>query len=188
MEPIVEQSRIHRSLISIAALSAALSVSYASAEEFKKTYDPFKNLGSEQASPANPDDPEQVSLGAAIYVEHCAACHGVALEGANNWQESTEDGTYLPPPHDDSGHTWHHSDKVLFEYVKLGGAELFKDYPDIISAMPGFGDQLSDADIWAVLAFIKDSWSEESRDAQKTSSQYDPLPKEYSPSPIGASE
>ena len=72
--------------------------------------------------------------------------------------------------------------------MKLGGAELFKDYPDIISAMPGFGDQLTDEEIWAILAFIKDSWSEENRKTQKTSSQYDPLPKEYFPSRLGISE
>ena len=184
----MRNARVHGFRILVLLLSGAVYSGAASAEKFKKTYDPFKNIATEQVSPADPANQEQVRLGAALYVEHCAECHGAALEGAENWQDSTGDGTYLPPPHDDSGHTWHHSDKVLFEYVKLGGAELFKDYPDIISAMPGFGDQLSDEEIWAILAFIKDSWSEESRDVQKTSSKYDPLPKEYYPSPLNASE
>ena len=48
MEPIVEHSCIYRSLIPLVAFSAALFASCASAQEFKKTYDPFKNLGSEQ--------------------------------------------------------------------------------------------------------------------------------------------
>ena len=96
-------------------IGALLVASSASADEFKLTYDPFKDLGTAQASPADPSNRDQVRAGAVLYVEHCAECHGAALEGAENWQDSTEDGTYLPPPHDDSGHTWHHSDKVLFE-------------------------------------------------------------------------
>lgn len=170
---------------SLGMIGALLVASSASADEFKLTYDPFKDLGTAQASPADPSNRDQVRAGAVLYVEHCAECHGAALEGAENWQDSTEDGTYLPPPHDDSGHTWHHSDKVLFEYVKLGGDELFKDYPDIISAMPGFGDQLTDEEIWAILAFIKDSWSDENRKTQQTSSRYDPLPDDYYPSRLG---
>ena len=181
-------SNTPRSLLPIAMIGALLFASSSTADEFKLTYDPFKNLGTKQASPADPANRDQVRAGAVIYVENCAGCHGAALEGAENWQDGTDDGTYLPPPHDDSGHTWHHSDKVLFEYVKLGGEELFKDYPDIISAMPGYGDQLTDEEIWATLAFIKDSWSEESRETQKTSSQYDPLPEEYYPPRLGISE
>lgn len=177
-----------RVFASPAIVTAALLASPLNAEEFKLTYDPLRNIGTEQVSPADPDDREQVRTGAAVYVDHCAECHGAALEGAENWQEPSGDGTYLPPAHDDSGHTWHHSDKVLFEYVKLGGAELFKDYPDIISAMPGYGDQLSDEEIWAVLAYIKDSWSEESRKTQKTSSKYDPLPEEYFPVRSGSTD
>jgi len=160
----------------IAAVLAAFAP-LALAEGFERTYDPFKTLGLKQASPADPDNADQVRRGAIIYAEDCAACHGAALEGAEEWRIREEDGAYRPPPHDDSGHTWHHSDKVLFDYVDLGGAVLFADYPDIISNMPGFGDTLSDADIWAVLAFIKESWTAEHRDAQAMASQYDPLPE-----------
>jgi len=154
----------------------------ATANAFEKTYDPLRKLRVEQMSPADPENGAQIREGAALYAEYCAACHGGALEGAENWQDHNEDGTYKPPPHDDSGHTWHHSDKVLFEYVKLGGEKLFEDYPDIISAMPGFGDSLSDDEIWSVLAFIKASWSEEMRASQGMASKYDPLPDEYRPS------
>ena len=169
----------HRIALPFAVLLIAASA--ALADTFEKTYDPLKRLRIEQGSPADPEDGAQVRAGAAVYAEHCAACHGGALEGAEDWQEHNEDGTYRPPPHDDTGHTWHHSDKVLFEYTKLGGEKLFEDYPDIVSAMPGFGDVLSDADIWAVLAFIKASWSEEMRASQEMASQYDPLPEEYRP-------
>jgi len=95
----------------------------ATANAFEKTYDPLRKLRVEQMSPADPENGAQIREGAALYAEYCAACHGGALEGAENWQDHNEDGTYKPPPHDDSGHTWHHSDKVLFEYVKLGGEQ-----------------------------------------------------------------
>ena len=169
-----------KAIVGTAALFLATA---AIAEEFALTYDPFRKIGREQISPADPEDEEQVRLGATLYVEHCAACHGAALEGAENWQEATEDGMYLPPPHDDTGHTWHHSDKVLFEYTKLGGEALFADFPDIVSGMPGFGDRLTDAEIWSILAFIKASWSDEHRRAQTTASEYDPLPDAYSTDP-----
>ena len=165
--------------VSLALATAAFAESQYGG--FKLTYDPLKNLGTVKTSPADPQDEKQVRAGAALYLDHCADCHGAALEGAENWQAATDDGTYLPPAHDDSGHTWHHSDKVLFEYVKLGGAELFKDYPDIVSNMPGFGEVLSDGEIWAIYAFIKSSWSQESLDWQAKASRFDPLPDQYSP-------
>jgi Cytochrome c, mono- and diheme variants len=46
-----------------------------------------------------------VGLGKSVYVENCASCHGLALEGQANWRQSERDG-YLPaPPHDETGHT-----------------------------------------------------------------------------------
>jgi len=165
-----------------------MALAQSSSSKFKLTYDPFKNLGTEQISPADPTNPSQVRAGAALYLENCAECHGAALEGAENWQDATDDGTFLPPAHDDTGHTWHHSDKVLFEYVKLGGEELFKDFPDIVSNMPAFGDVLSDEEIWAIYAYIKSSWSQESINWQTGASRLDPLPEKYMPGANDASE
>lgn len=169
------------------ALLAALSSSPVLAQQsnladgFIKTYDPFKNLPDVAPSPADPENIAQVRLGNILYAEHCAICHGAALEGAENWEDLEEDGSYPPPPHDDTGHTWHHSDKQLFEYVKLGGEELFKDYPDIVSNMPGFEGVLATDEIWAVFAFIKTSWSAEHLEWQAGTSKLDPLPEEYLP-------
>lgn len=168
-----------RSTLPFLAALLAIPAGLALANGFEKTYDPLSKLRVEQVSPADPENDFQVREGAILYAENCAACHGGALEGAENWQDHNEDGTYKPPPHDDSGHTWHHSDKVIFEYTKLGGEELFKDFPDIISAMPAFGEDLSNAEIWSIIAFIKASWSEEMRASQAMASKYDPLPEEY---------
>ena len=65
------------------------------------------------------------------------------------------------PPHDASGHTWHHPDQLLFEITKFGGQ---KNAPEgFISAMPEFGDILNDEEIWASLAYIKSRWPENIR-------------------------
>lgn len=64
--------------------------------------------------------------------------------------------------------------------AKLGGEKLFQDYPNIVSAMPGFGEDLSEGEIWSILAFIKPNWSEEMREFQKMASKYEPLPEKYS--------
>ena len=61
-----------------------------------------------------------VDLGRVVYAENCASCHGVALEGQDDWQQRDADG-YLPaPPHDETGHTWHHPDPYLFLITKYG--------------------------------------------------------------------
>ena len=107
--------------------------------------------------------------GRALYAEHCASCHGADLEGQEDWQRRNEDGTLRAPPHDDSGHTWHHGDALLADYVRLGGAAAMaaRGVEGMPSAMPGFGDVLSEAEIEAVLAFIKSHWSERARSYQE---------------------
>jgi mono/diheme cytochrome c family protein len=122
---------------------------------------------------ADPDDGEQVARGTRIYAESCASCHGGGLEGQGDWRSPNPDGTYPAPPHDADGHTWHHPDSLLFRYTKLGGQEALKDVPGVKSAMPGFGNALSDQDIWDVLAFIKSHWPERAREYQRAVTEND---------------
>ncbi|WP_395458772.1 c-type cytochrome [Azospirillum melinis] len=110
---------------------------------------------------ADPTDAAQVARGRVVYAEQCASCHGAWLEGQPNWQSRKPDGRLPAPPHDASGHTWHHPDADLFKITGQGIAAFAP--PDYSSDMPAFGGSLSDADIWAVLAFIKSSWPEEIR-------------------------
>ncbi len=107
-------------------------------------------------------------IGAAIYAENCASCHGVNLEGEANWQSPNPDGTLPAPPHNEDGHTWHHSDRLLFNYTKLGGkgAMAQQGLLDFNSAMPAFGADLSDREINAVLAYIKSRWPEDIQSIQ----------------------
>lgn len=65
-----------------------------------------------------------VNNGRGIYLEQCASCHGTQLEGAKNWRDPDEDGMAQAPPHDESGHTWHHPDMTLFRITKFGTAKI----------------------------------------------------------------
>lgn len=105
---------------------------------------------------ARADDPEQVQLGQGIYAEYCATCHGRQLEGQPDWRQRKADGKLPAPPHDASGHTWHHPDRQLFAITKRGLAPIAG--ATYATDMPAFSGQLSDAEIWAVLAFIKSRW------------------------------
>jgi len=106
---------------------------------------------------------EQIALGREVYAANCAECHGVNLEGQPNWRRRNEDGRMPAPPHDESGHTWHHSDQNLFAITKLGVGGIVPGYE---SEMPAFEDILSDGEITAVLAFIKGTWPERRRSSQ----------------------
>jgi mono/diheme cytochrome c family protein len=101
-------------------------------------------------------DANLVARGAAVYAQHCAACHGKDLEGQPDWQSRNAQGRLPAPPHDTTGHTWHHDDQVLFDVTKYGLAKVAP--PGYQSDMPAFGNTLADKDIVAVLAFIKSRW------------------------------
>lgn len=105
--------------------------------------------------------------GEALYASHCAACHGAYLEGAPDWRRPGPDGLLPAPPHDETGHTWHHGDQFLFDYVKLGGQQVLDDLGvRFTSAMPGFDGILTGAEIEAILDFIRASWPERIREIQ----------------------
>lgn len=106
---------------------------------------------------ADAANPELVKRGGSLYAQQCAACHGAKLEGQADWRQRLPSGRLPAPPHDESGHTWHHPDLVLFAITKNGVVPPHapKGYE---SDMPGFGGKLSDDEIWAVLAYIKSHW------------------------------
>lgn len=104
-------------------------------------------------------DPAQLALGQKIYAQHCAACHGAKLEGQPNWQKRLPNGRLPAPPHDESGHTWHHPDEVLFAITKHGLVPPYAP-PGYQSDMPAFAGILSDDEIRAVLAYIESHWTD----------------------------
>jgi mono/diheme cytochrome c family protein len=114
---------------------------------------------------ADPGDAAKVAQGAKVYARHCAACHGAKLEGQPNWRQRLPNGRLPAPPHDDSGHTWHHPDEMLAGMIRHGMVPPHapEGYP---SDMPAFAKQLGDEDVWAVIAYIKSHWSRDVYDAR----------------------
>lgn len=112
--------------------------------------------------PANPLS-AMVAQGRELYGQHCAACHGVTLEGQPEWRSALANGRMPAPPHDETGHTWHHSDQDLFTIVKGGLGAIVPGYE---SDMPAFGEVLTDQQIRSVIEFIKSTWPRREREVQ----------------------
>ncbi len=109
-----------------------------------------------------------IATGEKLYQQNCASCHGTNLEGQPNWYSKKADGTFPAPPHDETGHTWHHDDETLFNYTKLGGEGMAKQsgYKNQNSGMPAYKNGLSDNEIISILNHIKSTWPQEIRDIQ----------------------
>lgn len=114
---------------------------------------------------ADPRDAAKVAMGAKVYARTCALCHGARLEGQPNWRTRFPNGRLPAPPHDASGHTWHHPDHVLFAITKNGAVPPHAP-AGYASEMPAFSGSLSDEEIWSVLAYIKKQWPAEVHSAR----------------------
>ena len=119
---------------------------------------------------ADPGNAAQVARGKAVYGQHCASCHGAKLEGQPTWRTRKPDGRLPAPPHDETGHTWHHPDAHLFRITK-GGLKPPLAPPGYESDMPAYAGILTDEDIWSVLAYIKSTWPERERAFQERLNQ-----------------
>lgn len=118
------------------------------------------------AAPEGEPNAEVIALGARVYQANCASCHGASGEGQPNWQSRRADRTLPAPPHDASGHTWHHPDDVLIEIIRRGGEAVYGG-PGLRSGMPAFGERLGAAEIEAVLAYLKTLWGDAEREYQQ---------------------
>jgi mono/diheme cytochrome c family protein len=113
-------------------------------------------------------DARDLNKGRELYIEACAACHGADLRGQPDWQIPNAEGILPAPPHDRTGHTWHHDNALLFDYTKFGGRGTLalRGIKDFNSGMPAFESALSDDDIWTILAYIKSTWPEREQQVQ----------------------
>lgn len=114
-------------------------------------------LSTKTLPPIRHTDRLVVDRGRSIYASECASCHGVNLEGQPSWRVRLPSGKLPAPPHDDAGHTWHHTDQVLFDIIKRGPSAYPSDYA---TDMPAFSSRLSDQDIAATISFIKSTWTD----------------------------
>lgn len=118
---------------------------------------------------------QQIALGRSVYMSYCAVCHGTQLQGQPDWQTPLPSGRLPAPPHDASGHTWHHGDEMLLDITKNG----LKRYAgeNYESDMPLFADILKDGEIRAAIEYIKSTWPEREREYQRTmTSRMPPAP------------
>lgn len=106
-----------------------------------------------------------VAQGRVLYRENCAYCHGDNLEGQAGWDGDYPRGNRPALPLDGTAPTWRLSDDDIFDVIKYGGQPFSpRSYKN---DMPGFEMQISDAGIWAIVAFTKSRWSEETRARQE---------------------
>ena len=104
--------------------------------------------------------------GERLYQENCASCHGANREGQPDWRSRLPNGRLPAPPHDASGHTWHHTDRVLLDIVKRGTAAIVGNGYE--SDMPGFKEVLTDEEITAIIDYIKSTWPDRIRASQES--------------------
>ena len=132
------------------------------------------------AGTANPGsrspDPGLVQAGRALYAQRCASCHGAHGEGAPGWQHRDAQGELPPPPHDSTGHTWKHSDAMLYRLVRQGWRDPFNKTQRL--TMPAFEGILSPHEVRAVISYLKTLWTPQERRFQREESRHHPFPPE----------
>jgi mono/diheme cytochrome c family protein len=116
----------------------------------------------------NDDAPAQntssAQLGQATFEKNCATCHGKQGQGlVKDWKKRQADGKFPAPPVNGAAHAWHHSPQALLNTINNGGIKLG-------GWMPGFKDQLNEAEKQAVLDYIYSLWPEDIQ--QKYSSRF----------------
>jgi S-disulfanyl-L-cysteine oxidoreductase SoxD len=97
-----------------------------------------------------------VKEGKQLYARACASCHGRRLQGQLLWQVRDQYAGRRAPAHDQTGHTWQHSDEELFYITKFG--RFSTTPPAAESHMPAYEQSLSDDQILATIAYIKATW------------------------------
>ncbi|MAZ06069.1 cytochrome c [Marinobacter sp. SS8-8] len=127
-------------------------------------------LASASGRPEDADSaPTEVIQGRQIYEQYCAACHGRQGEGAANWKKPDDKGEMPPPPHDETGHTWRHSDAMLYRMIAEGWRHPFNKSDRL--TMPAFEKRMTAQEIQSVIDYLKTLWTDEQREYQKTESQ-----------------
>lgn len=110
-------------------------------------------------------DTALLRTGERVYAANCASCHGRRGQGQEDWRTRKPDGKLPAPPLNGEGHTWHHPDSHLRAVVTKGVEAMAPAGYE--SDMRGFKDKLSEREIRAVIAYLKDWWPAHARSRQQ---------------------
>lgn len=94
---------------------------------------------------------QQVALGARVYQQNCAGCHGVSAEATPQWTKPDAEGLYPPPPLNGTAHAWHHPFEVLKKTINEGSR----------GRMPAWQGKLTDPEVEATIAWFQSLWPDE---------------------------
>jgi mono/diheme cytochrome c family protein len=111
---------------------------------------------------------KSIAEGKQVFATNCAVCHGEMAVGENFHHPMggmKDQGGYLAPALNGTGHAWHHPDAVLFNTIQEGS--IAEDSP-----MRGFAGRLSDAEIVASIHYFKSLWPKEILNRHKEMVQY----------------
>ncbi|MEO8848993.1 MAG: cytochrome c [Casimicrobiaceae bacterium] len=121
-----------------------------------------------------PPDPALVNAGRTLYQQSCASCHGTRGEGAKAWHQPDQSGELPAPPHDSYGHTWKHSDAMLYRVVQQGWRDAFNKTERL--TMPAYEGHFSRTETIAVVTYLKTFWTTAQRQFQWEESRRQPFP------------
>ena len=91
-----------------------------------------------------PVSPESIAAGETVYRRRCAACHGADGKGGPPKEDFLKAASNLIDDQYDHGS----SDGEMFFVIKNGVP------PDLV--MDGWGERISDTDIWNVVNYLRD--------------------------------
>jgi len=96
--------------------------------------------------------PDQTEMGHAAYLQTCAVCHGMQAEGYAN--------DLAAPALDASEHAPEHPDQQVHDWIVNGKLGFGRQ-------MPAYGDQLTDEEVHAIIAYLHTLWTTEQLEAQQ---------------------
>ena len=98
------------------------------------------------SSPTPTATPDAAIQGRQVFLRVCAICHGENAEGNAN--------VLAAPALDSTEHAWHHPDPQIHDWIVNGKLGLGRQ-------MPSLGEQLTDAEVHAVIAYLHTLWTPE---------------------------
>jgi mono/diheme cytochrome c family protein len=108
----------------------------------------LKSLPGQQAAAPARAEPSAMNAGEAIYRDQCSACHGLDGQGVAMLFPSLAQSSLA-----------HASDPTsAIRLVLRGGRSVATNAEPTAPGMPSFGWQLNDAQVAAVLTYIRNAW------------------------------